>query len=172
MKKTKKITLIVVLAGVLTLSICAGVFIVNAVGTSKDTSATTATTTASDDEIAKEFEEINKYYDQQEKEQTENDLLALTIMRKYQKTTESEIIMDKQTDCDLMRVMCDMINNNEFAEDEIPVIKKYLEGRVAMLNVPVDSPILEGESELERSIYVILGWDTQYLDAQQQAINQ
>ena len=104
----------------------------------------------------KEAEEFEKFKQDLEK----TNLMTYTIMRKYGKTTVTETIMDKRTDLDLIWVMCDMIENNEFTPDELTVIKKYLDKRYNAINIPDgENPIYDDEDELEYKIEELLNFE-------------
>ena len=114
--------------------------------------------TLSEEELIdkKEAEEFEKFKQDLEK----TNLMTYTIMRKYGKTTVTETIMDKRTDLDLIWVMCDMIENNEFTPDELTVIKKYLDKRYNAINIPDgENPIYDDEDELEYKIEELLNFE-------------
>lgn len=109
-----------------------------------------------DDLIKAEIIEMDAEYQTQATAQEANDLTALSIMREHGKTNATELIDDKKADCDLMRVMCSMIQNGDFTDDETIILMRYLYYRVSLLNVPSDTPVLEGEVELEEMILAVL----------------
>ncbi len=111
----------------------------------------TQTTTLSEEE--KEIKRI-------EKELEKTNLMTYTIMRKYGKTTVTETIMDKRTDLDLIWVMCDMIENNEFTQDELTVIKKYINNRYNAINTSDEkNPLYDDEDELEYRIEELFNYE-------------
>ncbi len=108
-------------------------------------------TTLSEEELIdkKEAEEFEKF----EQELKKTNLMTYTIMRKYGKTTVTETIMDKRTDLDLIWVMCDMIENNEFTPEELTVIKKYIDDRYNGINISDGiNPVYDDEDELMQKI--------------------
>ena len=61
--------------------------------------------------------------------------------------------MDKRTDLDLIWVMCDMIENNEFTPEELTVIKKYIDDRYNGINISDGiNPVYDDEDELMQKI--------------------
>ena len=107
--------------------------------------------TLSEEELIdkKEAEEFEKF----EQELKKTNLMTYTIMRKYGKTTVTETIMDKRTDLDLIWVMCDMIENNEFTPEELTVIKKYIDDRYNGINISDGiNPVYDDEDELMQKI--------------------
>lgn len=154
MKKLRK-SFIIICSLVLIFSVAgASLFIANAINdnSTEDTATQENIDVQTDDVIQQQIEYDNKKLE----ERDTNDLLALTILRKYQKTDATEIIDDKQTDLDLMSVICDMIEEGNLPTDEERVLRDYLERRVSMLDVPTDSPVLEGEIELRERIISII----------------
>ena len=154
MKKLRK-PFIIICSLVLIFSVAgASLFIANAINdnSTEDTAIQENIDVQTDDVIQQQIEYDNK----KREERDTNDLLALTILRKYQKTDATEIIDDKQTDLDLMSVICDMIEEGNLPTDEERVLRDYLEQRVSLLNVPTDSPVLEGEIELRERIISII----------------
>lgn len=154
MKKLRK-PFIIICSLVLIFSVAgASLFIANAINdnSTEDTATQENIDVQTDDVIQQQIEYDNK----KREERDTNDLLALTILRKYQKTDATEIIDDKQTDLDLMSVICDMIEEGNLPTDEERVLRDYLERRVSMLDVPTDSPVLEGEIELRERIISII----------------
>ena len=92
-------------------------------------------------------------------EKDENDLLAITLMRKYKRTDLTDLPSDKTTDCELMKSMCAIINEDCLSDDEEYVIKMYLSRRVGWLNVSDGTEKSEVEAELQNDIQTILGFE-------------
>lgn len=154
MKKLRK-PFIIICSLVLIFSVAgASLFIANAINdnSTEDTAIQENIDVQTDDVIQQQIEYDNK----KREERDTNDLLALTILRKYQKTDITEIVEDKQTDLELMTIICDMIEDGFLPIEEEVVLRDYLEQRVSLLNVPTDSPVLEGEIELRERIISII----------------
>lgn len=154
MKKLRK-SFIIICSLVLIFSVAgASLFIANAINdNSTEVTATQENIDVQTDEvIQKQIERDNKKLEAEKA----NDLLTLTILRKYQKTDITEIVEDKQTDLELMTIICDMIEDGFLPIEEEVVLRDYLEQRVSLLNVPTDSPVLEGEIELRERIISII----------------
>lgn len=154
-KSTKKITAVICASVIVASAAGISMFSINAVNSSDSYNDVSVVT---NDDLG--LTEANQIYDKERGKNNANDLLAYTILRKYKKTDATELIKDKKTDCDLMREICKMIKNDNLPNDEVSVLKNYLDRRVALLNVPNNgSPILDGERELEWEIEDILGYD-------------
>ena len=154
-KSTKKITAVICASVIVVSAAGISMFSINAVNSSDSYNDVSVVT---NDDLG--LTEANQIYDKERGKNNANDLLAYTILRKYKKTDATELIKDKKTDCDLMREICKMIKNDNLPNDEVSVLKNYLDRRVALLNVPNNgSPILDGERELEWEIEDILGYD-------------
>lgn len=154
MKKSRK-SLVIIYSFILIFSM-AGTSLLIANATNTDSSINNIADESSDYEIdeviQKQIERDNKKLEAEKA----NDLLTLTILRKYQKTDITEIVEDKQTDLELMTIICDMIEDGFLPIEEEVVLRDYLEQRVSLLNVPTDSPVLEGEIELRERIISII----------------
>lgn len=154
MKKLRK-SFIIICSLVLIFSVAgASLFIANAINdnSTEDTAIQENIDVQTDEVIQKQIERDNKKLEAEKA----NDLLTLTILRKYQKTDITEIVEDKQTDLELMTIICDMIEDGFLPIEEEVVLRDYLEQRVSLLNVPTDSPVLEGEIELRERIISII----------------
>ena len=156
-KAAKKITAV----------ICATVIVVSAAvisifSISATSNSNTTDNTHSVENYNEEIAEIDKQYENQRLQRDENDLLTYSILRKYKKTDATELIQDKKTDCDLMREICKMIEENNLPDDEVQVLKNYLERRVGEIDDP-NTPVIDGQEELKLKIEKdILGWDVLY----------
>lgn len=84
-------------------------------------------------ELDASVESVYKKQVEEDKKAEENDINALKIMRKHEKTDYTELLSDEKKDCELMRTMCDMIKQNEFSVEELPIIKNYLIRRLYWL---------------------------------------
>ena len=147
----KKNLFIISICTVLALSaiICVSIFSISATETIS-TQESTIETNDIDIMIAE--------YEQLEKEMDENDLLALTILRKYKKSELTELPDDRETNYQLMDIMCNMISNDEVTEDESTVFKNFLDRRYFVL-LDTSVPEIEGQDELQLKIESILGFD-------------
>lgn len=133
MKKTRMITIIIV---VLSLLVCGTVFTINAVN-SDDIGdydeENIILETISEEDFAV-LDEKNRRAEEILQKEDENDIIALEILRNHNATDATELILDKQQDCELMFKICDMIKNNAFSDDEMQIIENYLTRRLPMLS--------------------------------------
>ena len=156
-KTTKKITAVICATVIVASAAVISIFSISATSNSNTTD-----NTHSVENYNEEIAEFDKQYENQRLQRDENDLLTYSILRKYKKTDASELIQDKKTDCDLMREICKMIEENNLPDDEVQVLKNYLERRVGEIDDP-NTPVIDGQEELKLKIEKdILGWDVLY----------
>ena len=110
------------------------------------------------DEIVAELESYIFKNEEMEKQEDKNDLLALSILRKYNITQEEKLITDWTVECNLMKKICTMLNDNMFNDDEAVVMRNYLERRYSTL-IDMSYEHIEGQDELQIEIEKILGFD-------------
>ena len=156
-KAAKKITAVICATVIVASAAVISIFSISATSNSNTTD-----NTHSVENYSEEIAEIDKQYENQRLQRDENDLLTYSILRKYKKTDATELIQDKKTDCDLMREICKMIEENNLPDDEVQVLKNYLERRVGEIDDP-NTPVIDGQEELKLKIEKdILGWDVLY----------
>lgn len=156
-KAAKKITAVICATVIVASAAVISIFSISATSNSNTTD-----NTHSVENYNEEIAEIDKQYENQRLQRDENDLLTYSILRKYKKTDATELIQDKKTDCDLMREICKMIEENNLPDDEVQVLKNYLERRVGEIDDP-NTPVIDGQEELKLKIEKdILGWDVLY----------
>lgn len=156
-KTTKKITAVICATVIVASAAVISIFSISATSNSNTTD-----NTHSVENYNEEIAEFDKQYENQRLQRDENDLLTYSILRKYKKTDATELIQDKKTDCDLMREICKMIEENNLPDDEVQVLKNYLERRVGEIDDP-NTPVIDGQEELKLKIEKdILGWDVLY----------
>lgn len=151
MKRSK-----IIIIGALTtvLLVCGTVLTINATNTAND--MTEATMSA---EAALELDKKTQDFDDKCARNNENDLIALEILRSYNKTNATDLIQDKQEDCTLMFEICDMIKNNMFNSEEEQVMKNYLERRLLLLDDYDEETEAENDSVLISEIKGVLNYE-------------
>lgn len=152
MKRSK-----IIIIGALTtvLLVCGTVLTINATNTAND--MTEATMSA---EAALELDKKTQDFDDKCARNNENDLIALEILRSYNKTNATDLIQDKQEDCTLMFEICDMIKNNMFNSEEEQVMKNYLERRLLLLDDYDEETEAENDSVLISEIKGVLNYES------------
>lgn len=152
MKRSK-----IIIIGALTtvLLVCGTVLTINATNTAND--MTEATMSA---EAALELDKKTQDFDDKCARNNENDLIALEILRSYNKTNATDLIQDKQEDCSLMFEICDMIKNNAFNSEEEQVMKNYLERRLLLLDDYDEETEAENDSVLISEIKGVLNYES------------
>lgn len=146
LSKNKILAVLIVLLG-----IASSIFTISAITTDN---SDTETVVVNDEMELKEKDELAE---KELGEKDENDLLAITLMRKYKRTELTELPNNKVTDCELMRSMCTIINEGILSDSEEYVLKSYLSRRIGWLNVPNDTDKFEDEDKLQYDIETILG---------------
>ena len=63
-------------------------------------------TSATDSNLNSDLNQIEQEFKKQEDAYNKNDLLALTVARKYKLTEAEDLIRERQQDCELMIKMC------------------------------------------------------------------
>lgn len=152
MKRSK---IIIIGALTIVLLVCGTVFTINATDTAND--MTEATMSA---EAALELDKKTQDFDDKCARNNENDLIALEILRSYNKTNATDLIQDKQEDCTLMFEICDMIKNNMFNSEEEQVMKNYLERRLLLLDDYDEETGAENDSVLISEIKGVLNYES------------
>lgn len=152
MKRSK---IIIIGALTIVLLVCGTVFTINATDTAND--MTEATMSA---EAALELDKKTQDFDDKCARNNENDLIALEILRSYNKTNATDLIQDKQEDCSLMFEICDMIKNNAFNSEEEQVMKNYLERRLLLLDDYDEETEAENDSVLISEIKGVLNYES------------
>lgn len=152
MKNQKKIIIAVF---TLVILVCGGIFTINAINADIEDAESIMSS-----EAASELDVKTKKFEEKYKKNNENDLTALKILRNYNKTDATDLIQDKQEDCNLMYEICDMIKNNGFTTDEEQIMKNYLERRLYLLDDYEEETGKENDSELIAEIKGILKYES------------
>lgn len=87
-----------------------------------------------------------------------DDLLALTILKNYNKVQDIELIKDWDIECELMNEICDMLENNVFNEEEEIIMKNYLDRRYSLL-IDFSMHYTYNQEALQDRVEKILGYD-------------
>lgn len=152
MKNQKKIIIAVF---TLVILVCGGIFTINAINADIEDAESIMSS-----EAALELDVKTPKFEEKYKKNNENDLTALKILRNYNKTDATDLIQDKQEDCNLMYEICDMIKNNIFTADEEQILKNYLERRLYLLDDYEEETGKENDSELIAEIKGILKYES------------
>lgn len=101
----------------------------------------------SDDFLDRKFQEFEK----QEAEIDAMDMKAYTVVNKYSNKTiyaKQSLISDKKEDCEMMKIMIELLESKKVADEDAILLRSYLERRLVWLD--------ESDSELTHDIKNVL----------------
>jgi hypothetical protein len=84
---------------------------------------------------------MDENFEKRNKAQDENDLIAGKILKKYSNQNVKVLVDDKYEDYNTMQLIVDTINNKTLANDEVTILKKYLERRYPYIDDNYDLKI-------------------------------
>ncbi len=152
----KKFKVIIIAVSLVVILVCGGAFAIFAINAADtDTGNNEVEETMSAEDLLALDEKDRKFLENYDNN-NQNDLKALEILRSRNKTDATELIQDKDEDCELMNEICDMLQNNSFSPEEEEIMKNYLFRRLSFLD---DTGSNNADSLLISEIMEVLDYD-------------
>ncbi len=152
----KKFKVIIIAVSLVVILVCGGAFAIFAINAADtDTGNNEVEETMSAEDLLTLDEKDRKFLENYDNN-NQNDLKALEILRSRNKTDATELIQDKDKDCELMNEICDMLKNNSFSPEEEEIMKNYLFRRLSFLD---DTGSNNADSLLISEIMEVLDYD-------------
>lgn len=152
----KKFKVIIIAVSLVVILVCGGAFAIFAINAADtDTGNNEVEETMSAEDLLALDEKDRKFLENYDNN-NQNDLKALEILRSRNKTDATELIQDKDEDCELMNEICDMLKNNSFSPEEEEIMKNYLFRRLSFLD---DTGSNNADSLLISEIMEVLDYD-------------
>ncbi len=130
----KKLKVIIIAVSLVVILVCGGAFAIFAINAADTDIGNNEVEETLSSEAAFELAEKDKKFLEKYNNNNQNDLKALEILRSRNKTDATELIQDKDKDCELMSEICDMLKNNSFSADEKEIMERYLLRRLTALD--------------------------------------